>query len=171
MTKGKLLSSKKSDKIDVEKIVTFGLEKLSEWTRKELEELQRTSKSPICIQLANGDYIVGTYKVKKISTVCWNVEGIEFADKRSAIFYCALTHLGKYADANELRDVDWHVGKLDYDKALFRVRLDEAHLLGDQFKIDLYSSRFEDAKSRLAQAKRELEKIISRAKYYKTLGT
>lgn len=141
------------------------LERVADWTKKELEELQRNTKLPICVPLQSGDYLVATYKVEKISSVCWRVEELEFVDKRSAIFYCALMHLARVNDANELYEIDYKVGKLDLDKSAFRVRLDKAHESGDSFKIDLYSSRFDETKQKLVQAKQELEKSISRAKY------
>jgi len=160
MPKAKSPTVKRSEKIEAEK-----LQRVSQWTKNELTNLQKNSKLPICIELQNGDYLVGTQKVEKISPVCWKVGEVEFSEKRSAVFYCALTHLKQFKEARELRDMDWRVGKLDSDKAVFRIRLDNAHSANDQFKIDLYSSRFDDTKRRLAQAKQELEKIISQAKY------
>ena len=141
------------------------LKHVVDWTKTELEGLQKNSKLPICIQLQTGDYLVGTFKVAKISAACWSVDGIEFNDKRGAIFFCVLMYLKKFPDANELRDADWQVNKLDLDKTLFRTRLDKAHLDGDQFKIDLYSSRYEDAKRKLIRAKHEFEKVINKVKY------
>ena len=141
------------------------LKHVVDWTKTELEGLRASSKLPVCIQLQNGDYLVGTFKVEKISKSCWSVDGIEFSDKRGAIFFCVLSHLKKFSDANELRDADWLVNKLDLDKALFRARLDKAHLEFDQFKIDLYSSRYEDAKRKLIRAKHEFEKVINKVKY------
>lgn len=161
MTKVKSPTQEKSDK----KVVEYGLQRVSEWTKKELAELQKTSKTPIAIELANGDYQVATFKVVKVSTLCWKVDELEFTDKRSAIFYCSLSHLQKYSEARELYALDGIVGKLDNDKSMFRVKLDRAHETGDQFKIDLFSSRYEDVKIRLHRAKQDLEKIITRAKY------
>lgn len=157
MTKAKSSSVRRSE--------TEALRKVTEWTKRQLDDLRKNSRIPICVELSNGDYTVGTRRVTKVSNVCWRVGTIEFGDKRSAIYYCVLMHQEKVLEAKELFEVDWAVSKLDSDKSLFRVRLDNAHLADDQFKIDLYSSRYEDAKRRLAVAKRDLEKIISKAKY------
>jgi hypothetical protein len=159
----KLLTTKKLDKITP--VVEYGWQKVSDWTKQELQELQKNSKLPIITELVNGDYTVATYRIKKVSSVCWEAAGFEFIDKRSAIFYCALKHIGRSNEAMALREADGIVGKLDMDKAVFRIKLDKAHIAGDQFKIDLFSSRFDEAKRQLSGAKQELEKIISRAKY------
>lgn len=155
--------SNRSKKLDV--IEEYGLKKVTGWTQQQLANFQKNSRYPLCMALQNGDFLVATYRVEKISDICWKVENFEFTDKRSAIFYCSLLHISNIADANELRKIDEQVGKLDLDKSLFRVRLDAAHIANDQFKIDFYSSRYEEVKGRLRLAKQELEKIISCAKY------
>lgn len=165
MPKENLRITRKSDK-ELGAIETYGFDKVTEWTKKELIELQKKSKLPICVSLQNGDYIVATYKVVKVSNICYVVDNLEFTDKRSAIFYCSLMHLSKKADALELHRVDSTVSRYDYDKALFRIRLDAAHEANDTFKIDFYSSRFEEAKSNLRLAKQKLEEIIFKAKYF-----
>jgi len=160
MPTGKSSSAKKSKTTEDAK-----LQHVTQWAKNELADLQLNSELPVCIHLQTGDYLVGTYKVEKISTVCWKVDDIEFNDKRGAIFFCVLNYLRRTKDAAELRDADWQVGKLDLDKSIFRVRLDNAHLDNDQFKIDLYSSKYEDAKRKLVRAKQEFEKIINKVRY------
>ena len=169
MKKEKLSSKRKSDNV-VKPVVEYGLQRVKDWAQKELTELQKTSKAPIVIELANGDYTVATFKVEKVSPVCWRVGTLEFMDKRSAIFYCALSHLSKFSEARELCAIDAIVGKLDLDKAMFRVKLDRAHETNDQFKIDLFSSRYEDVKIRLIRARQDLEKLMQQYKYIQGLG-
>lgn len=152
-----------SKKLDV--IEEYGLKRVTDWTHQQLADFQKNSRYPICMVLKNGDYLVATYKVEKISELCWKVENLDFTDKRSAIFYCSLMHLSREVEATQLHKTDSHVGQLDLDKYLFRVRLDAAHSTGDQFKIDLYSSRYEESKEKLRLAKQELENLIAQAKY------
>lgn len=165
MTMANSRISKKSAKT-IDAIEAYGLRRVTEWTRSHLLEIQKSSKLPICMALQNGDYLVATYKVEKISDVCWRVNHLEFTDKRSAIFYCSMMHLGKVAEAQALFKIDKYVGQLDLDKSLFRVRLDSAHTANDQFKIDLYSCRYEESKGKLRLARQELEILIANAKYY-----
>lgn len=153
-------------KYDNKSIETYGLTRVTDWTRKELLELQKNSKIPICVQLQNGNYFVATYTAVKVSDICWKVGDIEFTNKRTAIFYCALLHLSKIIEANELHKIDAQIGQFELDKSIFRIKLDRAHAINDQFKIDVFSSRYEIVKSRLRAAKQELEKIISWTKYY-----
>lgn len=153
-------------KLDKSKLIeSYGLSRVTDWTKKELAEIQKNSKLPVCIALQNGDYMVATYKIVKVSGILWTVDDLEFTDKRSAIFYCAMMHMAKATEAKELYSADVKVSRHESDKALFRVRLDSAHVANNQFKIDLYSSRYEEAKNSLKYAKQELEKIISKAKY------
>ena len=144
--------------------------RISDWAKKELAEL-RNSPNPICLQLTNGDFLVGTQKVHKVNDTCWTVDNFEFRDKRCAIFYCALAHRSKFLEANSIRKLDTLVGKLEEDKLFFRYKLDKAHLLNDQFRIDLFGSRYDDSKKKLVQSKEQLEKIITQAKYLQVLGT
>jgi hypothetical protein len=165
----KLPTVKKLDK-QTNKIVDYGLQRVTEWTKKELEELQRTSETPIIVPLQNGNYIVATNIVEKINNTCWKVNDLEFLDKRSAIFYCALNYLRKFQSAAELFATDQKASRYEMDKIVFRKRLDKAHIDGDEFKIGLYSSRYEEAKCNLVNAKQDLEKIITKTKYIQGLG-
>lgn len=164
MTKEKLSSNEKLTSTEVSTAANYGYRRVSDWTKKELAELQQ-QKSPICVELATGDYIVGKFTVQKVTKTCWRVRTVEFSDKRCAIFYCVLLHLGNTTAAEELCDLDWKVSKLDLDKEIYRIRLDAAHLMDDQFKVALYGSRYEDAKDKLKTARLDLEKNLKRAKY------
>ena len=144
---------------------------ISDWATRQLAEIQK-GPVPICLHLSNGDFLVGTRKVHKISDTCWSVNTLEFRDKRSAIFYCAFTHQSQYRDASNILKLDQQVSNLEADKTFFRYKLDKAHLAKDVFKIDLFGSRYDDFKKKLARSKEELEKLLSRAKYLNNvLGT
>ena len=155
--------------VTVDTIVKYGLKRVTDWTRQELSEL-RSSKAPICVALTNGDFLVATYLVKK-TAAGWQVNDLLFNDRRCAVFYCALTHLSKFNDADEMIEIDRKLYTLTFDKNLFRSRLDNAHLNRDQFRIDLFSSRFDESKAKLTQVKQDLEKTLLRAKYNNLLGT
>jgi hypothetical protein len=170
MRMGKSASQRKSDSSSINTVVKYGLQRVTDWTRHELAELQKTSKLPICVELTSGDYLVATYLVEKLADGGWKVDNIEFNDKRCAIFYCALTHLSKFKDADDMMRIDKRIGDLESDKQLFRDKLDKAHLAKDQFRIDLFSSRFDQSKGKLALAKLDLEKTILRAKYIQNLS-
>ena len=159
---------KKSDKT-LGIIVDVVLQHVVNWTKKELIDLQQHSVAPIVVPLANGGYIVATYQVEKIHSSCWKVNEYEFTNKRSAIFYCALLHIGYKKEADAIHAIDQRVEKYDLDKDIFRARLDSAHLANDRFKIDLYQSRFDESKRNLAAAKKDLEKLIASAKYLNSL--
>jgi hypothetical protein len=165
--KAKRTTVKKLDK-DINLLVSYDLGRITSWTQQELARLQKDSKLPICIKLKNDNYIVATYLVEKITPICWKVNNLEFSDKKSAIYYCAMMHLNKYEAATAIYEADVLVGNLEAEKARFRLRLDTAHKDNDQFKIDVYGSRFDVTRSKLYHAKKELEQILSgNAKYMK----
>ena len=154
---------RKFDKV-LDSIVDEGLARVTNWTRAELLDLQQFNKSPLVVPLRNGNYKVATFLVEKVG-LGWRAADREFLDKRSAIFYCALRHLCYLKEADAMHTIDQRVSKYDSDKSLFRMRLDSAHEKHDQFRIDVLQSRFDEAKRNLAAAKKDLEKIISLAKY------
>lgn len=144
----------------------YGFHRIAEWTKKELDELQSLSKEPICLALANGDYIVATHKVVKLAPgEGWRVEGLHFTSKSSAIFYVSLTHIGKLKEAKDILTADNRVATLESERAFFRNRLDQAHVQLDEFKIGLFSSRYAETKNNLVQARAELAKTIALAEH------
>jgi len=149
-------------------ICEYGYDKISTWTRRELQRLQTTSKVPICVELQNGDYTIGTHSIEKYG-VAWRVDKkVEFTNKTAAIYYGTLLSLSRLASADDLHRLDRAVSTLEFDKTLFRSKLDKAHLEGNQFKIDLYATRFDETKRKLAVAKQEFTKKLSQAKYIYT---
>jgi hypothetical protein len=145
-------------------ITNYGFDKVSTWTKRELYKLQHNSELPICIELQNGNYLVATYLIEKCVGM-WQVNDLEFNNKSAAIYYCSLCHLARFMDAEQVYRLDRAIGNLEFDKMVFRDKLDAAHLLQDQFKIDLYSSRFDETKRKLAVIKQDFTKKMSQAKY------
>jgi hypothetical protein len=158
-------SKKSANQLDA--ITNYGYDKISSWTKRELHSLQSNSELPICVALQNGDYTVATYYIKKCVGM-WAVNELEFNSKLAAIYYCSLCHLARFMDAEQIYRLDRTIGNLEFDKMVFRDKLDAAHLLQDQFKIDLYSSRFDETKRKLAVAKQDFTKKMSQAKYIYT---
>lgn len=136
------------------------LKKISDWTSRELNTLRKESRIPVITKLPNGNYKVASYLVEKQGAE-WTADGKLFFDKKSAIFYCALLHVNNFVTANELQKLDSDVGRLEFDKIMYRVRLDKAHEENDQFKIDLYTSRYLESKMLYKTAKSQLDMAIT----------
>lgn len=151
------------------KLGKLELRRVSEWAKKELHDLRKNSPEAICVALKGGNYTVGTYLVERQDKY-WLAAGHVFGSKKNAIFYCAFLHTKKYADADNLLQLDQRISALEADKELFRFRLDKAHVKQDEWEIGLYSSRYEVTKDRLKAVKHELEKILNCNKYLNTLG-
>jgi hypothetical protein len=150
----------------MDRIESYGFTRVKSWTRQEISDLQKNSQYPICIALSNGNFLVATYLIEKISDHCWYVNNNDFTEKRSAIFYCALLHLNKIIEAETLLKLDRIVSKLDLDKLLYRARLDNAHINNDEFKISLYSSRYSTCSDSLKLYRRELLSYLEIVKKY-----
>lgn len=137
------------------------LKKIYDWTSKELDTLRKESRIPVITKLPNGDYKVAEYLVE-YKHGNWEANDRVFFDRRSAIFYCALLHSHNFKVAEDLRKMDSDVGRLEFDKSMYRYRLDCAHELNDQFKIDLYTSRYLESKMLYKTAKAQLDTAITR---------
>lgn len=137
------------------------LKKIYDWTSKELNTLRKESRIPVISKLPNGDYRVASYLVE-CKDGHWAADGQIFFDRRSAIFYCALLHSNNFKSADDLQKMDAEVGRLEFDKSMYRLRLDKAHEDNDQFKIDLYASRYLESKMQYKSAKIELDMAITR---------
>jgi hypothetical protein len=142
------------------------LSKISSWSHKEMNALQQ-SKAFICIELANGDYQVAKYRIKKVSDSEWQVNEITFLSLPNAVHYCLMTHLLHLTIAQQIVEYDRQLQRLNIEKDQFQLRFAKAFSDSTQFKVDLYRSRYLEVKAKLAQAKTNLAKVIAKAKYVK----
>ena len=161
------LSSKEKSGINnsITQITDYGFARVCDWAKTELEKL-RKDKLPICI-VTDTKIVVGKCTIIKEENI-WLVDNYIFFSKVNAIFYCVLIHLNRVNDADELYKLNNQIHLLSSKRNLFKIRLAQAYLDNNQFKIDVYNSRLLQAKDRLIQVKLKLEKIINQAKYYIT---
>jgi hypothetical protein len=150
----------------------FDLEKIRRFTEQELERISGGSRElPFCYQIGS-DVLVGHYKVVKIDARCWRVvdkgcDIFDFFSRKDAIFYCIALHQKETTLADNIKDADTLLGRLEMDALQYRAGYKKAIEKGDEFKEDYYSSRYTNTMDRLEIVKKELQKTLNLAKYIK----
>ena len=150
----------------------FDVEKIRRFTQDELTKLANNpSELPFCYQLGT-DVLVGRYRVHKINTECWRVmqnnqQLFDFFNRKDAIYYCIALHKEKTQLANDIRDCDSLLNRLEFDASLYRLRYKKAQAKGDSWGEEFYSTRYTETMDRIGQVKKEIKKNLDLAKYIK----
>ena len=150
----------------------FDVEKIRRFTQQELAKLTDTpSELPFCYQLGT-DVLVGKYKVHKINDKTWRVldqdqQLFDFFSRKDAIYYCIALHKEKKQLANDIKDCDSLLNRLEFDASLYRLRYKKAQAKGDTWGEEFYSTRYTETMTRIGQVKKEIKKNLNLAKYIK----
>jgi hypothetical protein len=150
----------------------FDVEKIRRFTQTELSNLTQTSNElPFCYQIGS-DVLVGKYRVVKINDKCWRVmdhneQIFDFFSRKDAIFYCIALHKQKLQLANDIKDNDSLLNRLEFDAAIYRLRYKKAQAKGDSWGEEYYSTRYLEVMQRIDTTKKELTKSLNLAKYIK----
>lgn len=148
----------------------FDIEKISRFTREELDKITDTNADlPLCYQLGGDTYIVGKLRVNKLSDSEWRVvendEIFDFCARKHAIFYCIAVHKHRYDLAKQIKEYDGTLNKLEVDAIHYRRRYNRAIENNDPWNEELFSNRYQDTMVRISQAKEQLKKYLNLAKY------
>jgi hypothetical protein len=151
---------------------SFDIEKIRRFTQDELVRIaDAPSELPFCYQIGT-DVLVGRYRVVKVDDRCWRVQEhdqilFDFFNRKDAIFYCIALHKEKLQLAQDIRDCDSLLNRLEFDAALYRLRYKKAQETGDSWGEEFYSTRYQETQHRIETAKKELQKSLNLAKYIK----
>ena len=154
------------------KSTSFDVEKIRRFTQDELARIADVpSELPFCYQIGT-DVLVGRYRVVKIDDKCWRVQEhdqtlFDFFNRKDAIFYCIALHKEKLQLAQDIRDCDSLLNRLEFDAALYRLRYKKAQETGDLWGEEFYSTRYQETQHRIETAKKEIKKNLDLAKYIK----
>jgi len=160
----KSISKNSSTKFDIEKIQRF--------TQEELARIAETpSELPFCYQIGT-DILVGYNKIIKINDSCWRVfekgqQVWDFFNRKDAIYYCIAVHKQATQLANDIRECDSMLNKLEFDAALYRQRYKKAIARGDSWGEEYFSTRYQEVMQRIETTKKEIKKNLDLAKYIK----
>jgi hypothetical protein len=150
----------------------FDVEKIRRFTQTELSTLTQTKEDlPFCYQIGS-DVLVGKYRVVKINDKCWRVmdsdqQIFDFFNRKDAIFYCIALHKQKLQLANDIKDSDSLLNRLEFDAAIYRLRYKKAQAKGDSWGEEYYSTRYLEVMQRIETTKKEIKKNLDLAKYIK----
>lgn len=150
----------------------FDVEKIKRFTQHELDNLSHQSTElPLCYQIGT-DVLVGRYKVIKIDEQTWRVieettQLFDFFNRKDAIFYCIALHKQQHRLAQDIKDSDCLLNRLEFDAVLYRIRYKTAINNQDTWGEDFYSTRYQETISRISRAKKEIRKYLDLAKYIK----
>ena len=162
----------KSTTKNVSANTAFDVEKIRRFTEHELDKLASNSGDlPLCYQVGT-DVLVGQYRVIKIDDKTWRVveNGLQLFDfftRKDAIFYCIALHKQQYKLAQDIRECDSLLSRLEFDAALYRIRYKKAITKGDQWGEEYYTTRYQETMERISHTKKELTKSLNLAKYIK----
>ena len=151
---------------------SFDVEKIKRFTQQELDRLATVSGDlPLCYQIGTS-VLVGKYRVDKIEEQLWrvleqNVQLFDFFNRKDAIFYCIALHKQQYKLAQDIRECDSILSRLEFDAALYRIRYKKAQQKSDSWGADFYSTRYLETMDRIAKVKKEIKKNLDLAKYIK----
>jgi hypothetical protein len=151
---------------------SFDVEKIRRFTQDELARIaDAPSELPFCYQIGT-DVLVGRYRVVKVNDRCWQVQEhdqilFDFFNRKDAIFYCIALHKEKLQLAQDIRDCDSLLNRLEFDAALYRLRYKKAQETGDSWGEEFYSTRYQETQHRIETAKKEIKKNLDLAKYIK----
>ena len=151
---------------------SFDVEKIRRFTQDELARIaDAPSELPFCYQIGT-DVLVGRYRVVKIDDKCWQVQEhnqilFDFFNRKDAIFYCIALHKEKLQLAQDIRDCDSLLNRLEFDASLYRLRYKKAQETGDTWGEQFYSTRYQETQHRIETAKKEIRKNLDLAKYIK----
>ena len=154
------------------KSASFDVEKIRRFTQDELARIaDAPSELPFCYQIGT-DVLVGRYRVVKVDDKCWRVQEhdqilFDFFNRKDAIFYCIALHKEKLQLAQDIRDCDSLLNRLEFDAALYRLRYKKAQETGDLWGEEFYSTRYQETQHRIETAKKEIKKNLDLAKYIK----
>jgi hypothetical protein len=150
----------------------FDVEKIRRFTQQELDKLaENSSDLPLCYQIGT-DILVGRYRVVKIDDKTWRavenrLQLFDFFNRKDAIFYCIALHKQQYRLAQDIRECDSLLSRLEFDAALYRIRYKKAIKNSDEWGEEFYTTRYHETMERITQAKKELTKSLNLAKYIK----
>jgi len=150
----------------------FDIAKIKRFTEQELSNLAKLpSELPFCYQIGT-DVLIGVHRIVKIDDKCWrvtqnNITVFEFFNRKDAIFYCIAIHKQQPKIANDIRDNDSLLNKLEFEAILYRHRYKSANDKRDDWGAEYYSNRYTETMHKIEYVKKELTKSLNLAKYIK----
>lgn len=157
-----------------EHLVNKTLEKIDRWALRELSVMSKNSAYPIIFQTGSRTYIIGAHELNHITDRCYRVtyDGRlvhDFFNQKAATLYCVCFKLGLSPLAIELLRLDQNLSKAESDFYNYATRLKSINKGTDDFKRQLWITRYTEAKEAVKIAREDLKKTLESAKYNKVI--
>lgn len=152
-------------------VIDLAITRVNHWAKNELNYIRHALDQPVVVPLNQNLWVIGNYFIKHLGQHRYRVSADKktihvFYSKRAAVFYAVLTRMHHFKTADGLLTDDRLVGKLYDDLEFYTSKLVNSKK-ADNFKYQLWLTRYVETKSQLAQARQELEKRLNSAKYMK----
>lgn len=155
-----------------EHLVNKAIEKIDRWALRELSVMSKNSAYPIIFQTGKRHYIIGAHDLEHVSEDCYRVryDGRlvhDFYDQKAATLYCVCHKLGLSPLSLELLRLDQTLSKAEADFHNYSTRIKTINKGTDDFKRQLWFTRFSEAKDAVRIARADLKKTLQSTKYIK----
>lgn len=155
-----------------EHLVNKTLEKIDRWALRELSVMSKNSEYPIFFQTGKASYIVGAHHLVHVGDNCYRVtcDGRlihDFYNQKAATLYCVCHKLGLVPLSLELLRLDQTLSKAESDFYNYATRLKTINKDTDDFKRQLWITRYSVAKDAVKIAREDMKKTLESAKYNK----
>ena len=152
-------------------LVDLVVKELKGWAKKELNYLRYALNTPVLIPVTEKLYVFSDYTIQIVDDFSHIVKKDgkfihNFINKKAAILYIALEKTRNFVISHELLERDKITSKMHNELLFYTSKLTHYKKV-DNFKKELWLSRYLESRAQYNQSKRELEKTISNAKYMK----
>ena len=145
--------------------------KLDQFAHSELQELDKISKFPLIIPLAQNKFKIKnwTMTIVDADTVeCTNgLETLEFNTKQCAAAYMFFSLTNAVPTACKIKNLDETVLYLRADSRLLQHQIKKAKKIGDYTRVELLDNRLGIVRQRLSNTINTIKKYVNLAKYNK----
>ena len=153
-------------------LVELAIHKIESWAQHEFHQARYNTNFPACIQVSSKSWVIGDYKITQNREQCWTVTYDNkfvhnFYSKQAAMYYAVFERMKLYNNADTLLKADADLLRTIFDYEFYAAKIGNINKNTDQFKAQLWRSRYLETKSKYQGARQELEKRLRSAKYNK----
>lgn len=159
-------------------LVNLAVDKFYNWADTEFNNLRHTSDFPVCVPLSSKSWAIANFQLDQLGQHNWQISRDEeiihiFFSKQAAVFYAIYTKFKLYKTADKILENDKQVAKLNDEMNFYSGRLAAAKKSTEAFKLQLWQTKYLEAKSKYQVAKRELDTALLsvKAKFAKNVLT
>lgn len=152
-------------------LVDIVIKDIKGWAKKEINYLRYALSIPVVIPINDKLFVVNEYTIQIIDDTNHIVKKDgklvhNFLNKKAAMLYVVLEKTRNFTLSNELLTRDKIAAKMHSEITFYTKKISNK-TAEDNFKRELWISRYLESRAQYHLAKRELEKTISNAKYMK----